>query len=681
MDISMMFSDGSSTPLRHIASDQYYLTVDTLDSEVIAFAPILGSKDTRVIAVGKGQGELLKVSLELADDCHDKTDDPLASTTVYVEVDFDAADPEPPATVERQTKGGGRKGRGGRKRKEQKSVNDIKSVDMGEIFSNIAMRDDNRRRVSADMSPYDVHSPHQTNVFDTGHHGGHQTTPLEVGMYILLAVFCVAIAVFMASCFVYASKHSSHPPAHHPRQLHNKSQSVQNAHDWVWLGRQTLDKSSVATSGSRDMLDTGTCLQTRGGQYRGHYPHRFEAAADVNIIQNPGAGAEFGFVNKRGLKVSNYSPDVYAELPRKRWPRQTQSPTPHHSSQGSVYGNDHISSRSPFLPHKHIQHHAPPSSDSSLDRTGSRHVSPTGSHVSSRVNSATYTRRKPVVPSVDILPVGYPVFSVENGQQCSGQDDAMMGFQNPWEALQMVRNQKQQEINILNNNTNNKLHEYFDEDDDQTIPHDLKLELEDSSAAQQELRQSPASGLPPTDQGTTYVISPEHIQHRGEYIALNPDINKATPPRKGASKMFSDPFNVSDTEAPPVTSELLSPSHIFSSLENIQSQFAAADNTSQDHDNVSLTSVSGADCSSVCSVDSSELERDLPSPGSSSSGSMSRRHIKNILDNAAIVRSALDTDNNADNPATSADLNSVPLGSLDYSHLMNYFESLKESAA
>jgi len=36
-------------------------------------------------------------------------------------------------------------------------------------------------------------------------------------------------------------------------------------------------------------------------------------------------------------------------------------------------------------------------------------------------------------------------------------------------------------------------------------------------------------------------------------------------------------------------------------------------------------------------------------------------------------------DNNS--AATATDLNSVPLGSLDYEHLMNYFESLKESAA
>ena len=107
--------------MRDIDSNQYYLTVDTLDSRVIAFAPILGSKDTRVIAVGKGRGELLKVSLELADDCHDKNDDPLATANVYVEVDFDVSDLLPQAKDDRQV-AKGRKGRG-RRRKEGFTVN------------------------------------------------------------------------------------------------------------------------------------------------------------------------------------------------------------------------------------------------------------------------------------------------------------------------------------------------------------------------------------------------------------------------------------------------------------------------------------------------------------------------------------------------------------------------------
>ena len=88
------------------------------------------------------------------------------------------------------------------------------------------------------------------NYFLNGH-----LTPLEIGMYILLAVFCASMAVFMASCFVYASKIkrqeyplntsfsilSSNGGKHSDMATGNgRKTPVQNAHDWVWLGKSTL---------------------------------------------------------------------------------------------------------------------------------------------------------------------------------------------------------------------------------------------------------------------------------------------------------------------------------------------------------------------------------------------------------------------------------------------------------
>ena len=37
-------------------------------------------------------------------------------------------------------------------------------------------------------------------------HSNLHMTPLEIGMYVLLAVFCAAISVFVATCIVYASR-------------------------------------------------------------------------------------------------------------------------------------------------------------------------------------------------------------------------------------------------------------------------------------------------------------------------------------------------------------------------------------------------------------------------------------------------------------------------------------------
>ena len=82
------------------------------------------------------------------------------------------------------------------------------------------------------------------NYFLNGH-----LTPLEIGMYILLAVFCASMAVFMASCFVYASKikRQEYPLntsfsilSNGKPEMAGRKTPVQNAHDWVWLGKSTL---------------------------------------------------------------------------------------------------------------------------------------------------------------------------------------------------------------------------------------------------------------------------------------------------------------------------------------------------------------------------------------------------------------------------------------------------------
>ena len=121
------------------------------------------------------------------------------------------------------------------------------------------------------------------------------------------------------------------------------------------------------------------------------------------------------------------------------------------------------------------------------------------------------------------------------------------------------------------------------------------------------LRQSPASGLPPY---TEERPGQARCERESEYVALNPDINKATPPRLGAARVFSDPFNVSEDLAPPVGSELLSPSHVFTSQDRPESEPDSASSVAEDN------------CSSVCSVDSGELEMvddELPDPSSTTS--------------------------------------------------------------
>lgn len=125
LDIDIEFSDSMKTPLREIAVSDYHLTVESLDPEVVAFAPMVASHHPRVIAVGEGHGDLLRVTLQLAEACRmsgansgrrakgSRTNNngqggaqALATATANVEVDFASSDlPHRPEFV--QNDGGG----------------------------------------------------------------------------------------------------------------------------------------------------------------------------------------------------------------------------------------------------------------------------------------------------------------------------------------------------------------------------------------------------------------------------------------------------------------------------------------------------------------------------------------------------------------------------------------------
>lgn len=274
--------------------------------------------------------------------------------------------------------------------------------------------------------------------------------------------------------------------------------------------------------------------------------------------------------------------------------------------------------------------------------------------------------------------MGFPVFcptSADSSNEQATLIPLQAGFQNPWEALQLETRQN------------------FFTEEEPVEGHGLHLDLsDDPPPGYSSLRQSPASALPPYPETTPedLIITPEHMRKpRGEYIPLNPDINKPSPPRLGARKVFSDPFNITDSDAPPVSADQLSPSHIFSSLEDLHREVASRQEAEQraseteeereEEEDMSATDMSGQEeeedndnCSSVCSINSEELERDmLPDP--------SEEHVSSHSSAAVSPTGSLSRPSGVDN--NPANLDSVALGSLDYEHLMNYFESLKESSA
>jgi transmembrane protein 132 len=118
-------------------------------------------------------------------------------------------------------------------------------------------------------------------------------TPLEIGMYVLIAVFCVGISVFLINCIVFMVRHKK------KRKIHKRSHKdpVYQAKDWVWIGRATLERSSVKTECSQSLMPAedfngnhtshlrSTSSQSRSSSSRGNSANSSNRNSFVSTIK------------------------------------------------------------------------------------------------------------------------------------------------------------------------------------------------------------------------------------------------------------------------------------------------------------------------------------------------------------------------------------------------------------
>lgn len=131
-------------------------------------------------------------------------------------------------------------------------------------------------------------------------------TNLEIGMYVLLAAFCLAIGIFVISCVVYASKfrpvtidmvsedmgigkEPSNSAALQPmlRDSRRPRESTMNAHDWVWLGRATMDRS--AAQAGQEVVGSDPRIRITNNPLPLNYVDPNDAVSQMNSFDNPNA--------------------------------------------------------------------------------------------------------------------------------------------------------------------------------------------------------------------------------------------------------------------------------------------------------------------------------------------------------------------------------------------------------
>ncbi|XP_077149381.1 transmembrane protein 132B [Ranitomeya variabilis] len=246
-----LFSDGSVTPLDIYESKDFSIMVSSLDEMVVSTYQNPLSNWPVVVAEGEGQGPLIKLEFGISEICQkSKRKSSLAVGSGTIKVKF------------------------GQKESDQKgNINEIQSID--DEFKKIASKttekvaeqertanewpkqgssavnyEDSNKNATSD-SPVDYHKnyndahivPIPYTSFPTRIASEHnqeseltQTsrglTDLEIGMYALLCVFCLAILVFLINCVAFAWKYR------HKRFPVADQANIPHSHDWVWLGNE-----------------------------------------------------------------------------------------------------------------------------------------------------------------------------------------------------------------------------------------------------------------------------------------------------------------------------------------------------------------------------------------------------------------------------------------------------------
>ncbi|KAJ3603815.1 hypothetical protein NHX12_028556 [Muraenolepis orangiensis] len=279
----LQFSDGSQTPLDIYDPAHYRLTVSSLDQGLVT---VQGSPPV-VVAEGEGQGVLVRVEMSICETCQkSKRKSTVAVGNGSLKVKFrvrgqpdsvggdadgedggsdygsdgDQRQPPPPAgSVDAERKG----------RAEQRVPTTIRPVERSVITSRslggVGKTGGSKSPTSVVRGPWDkAYDPDNTPAEDLGtlglgstvkapgnlvnynsfppqagpgvEIGGEEVlvnrplTDLEIGMYALLTVFCLAILVFLVNCISYVVKfRHKKPPSHGPEPPGHR-------HDWVWLG-------------------------------------------------------------------------------------------------------------------------------------------------------------------------------------------------------------------------------------------------------------------------------------------------------------------------------------------------------------------------------------------------------------------------------------------------------------
>ncbi|XP_055775574.1 transmembrane protein 132C-like isoform X2 [Salvelinus fontinalis] len=273
----LQFSDGSMAPLDMYNPDYFVLTATSLDEEVVTVQQDPSWKWPVIVTESEGQGLLVRVEMTVCELCQKfKRRSVLAAGNCNVRVKFGQSDSSTSRGSDYGPEGEELENRASDRRQQSPSQDrtgleghyygsSISDMDNGVMrrvtttTSTIVRRpngdklsdDGNQVQNMPDFSEFPAHVdlPRSRNMDDDLIQTARGLTDLEIGMYALLGVFCLAILVFLINCISYTLKYR------HKEMSIEGQESMNHAHDWVWLGNEAeLLESQVSLSPQQDEL-------------------------------------------------------------------------------------------------------------------------------------------------------------------------------------------------------------------------------------------------------------------------------------------------------------------------------------------------------------------------------------------------------------------------------------------
>ncbi|KAB5522610.1 hypothetical protein PHYPO_G00161510 [Pangasianodon hypophthalmus] len=294
LSIWAYFSDNTAAPLSIYDPKDYNLNASTLDDKVASVSQEPQQRWPVIVAEGEGSGELVRVEMTICEACQKtKRKSVIASSPVHVKVRFgpdeDSEEEEGEAELEAKVPINTRRpmldpnmgGTGYEPSNEQPASVPIDYTN----FPTISNQDRPTVEEGGEEDEF-THSPRSM-------------TDLEIGMYALLGVFCLAILVFLINCIVFVLKYR------HKRIPPEGQANMDHSHHWVFLGNgQPLQAQSdlspqTAESPSNPLEGPQTCC---------HGDHHSSGSSQTSVqsqVHGRGDGSSGGSTKEHGEDASS----------------------------------------------------------------------------------------------------------------------------------------------------------------------------------------------------------------------------------------------------------------------------------------------------------------------------------------------------------------------------------------